>query len=133
MEGHTMGIKTSIVGQPTDNHVTVEAKYKNGYTQYYYVNKDKADSFQKELPKNKNKQYWISTGMLVGAVATAITVPGWIIKDSTKKLFKIGAEIISGLALGMLTSRISYNINTKVNQKFLDKYDAKEIKMNSNN
>ena len=71
--------------------------------------------------------------MLVGAVATAITVPGWIIKDSTKKLFKIGAEIISGLALGMLTSRISYNINTKVNQKFLDKYDAKEIKMNSNN
>ena len=124
-----MGLKTTIIGQPVNNHVTIEAEYKNGYKRYFHVEENKADSFQKELPKNNSKQYWISTGMLVAALCTALIVPGLFIKDKSKQVLKIATEIVTGLALGTGGSLLAFNINNKIFNKFLNKYDAKEIRM----
>lgn len=128
-----MAVKTNIIGETTNNHVTVEAKYNNKYSRYFHLNKDNADSFQKEFVKNNKKQYWISTGMLIAALATALTVPGIIIKDQSKKILKIITEIITGLALGTAGSVLAFKLNNNIFNKLLDKYDAKEIVMKSNN
>lgn len=122
-----MEIKTEVVGKIDNNHVQVKVAAKNYKPIYYKVPELEADSFQSEYKKHGKKAYWQSS--IFPAIGLAITMsPAYYFTRSIQnKALRMGINIVSGIAGGMLGLKASSSMAKKSYTNLLKKHNAEEL------
>ena len=128
-----MAFDSKISKRFDNGYVQVEICPPSGDIKYYKVPENKADEFQNEYKKHRNKADFISSGIMLAGVIVTLLPALYFTKQITNKTTKNIINIGAGITGGLLASFIGNKTEVKNHTKFLKKYDAETIDYSKKN
>jgi len=122
-----MSLTTAITKPLESGYVQVDAKEKNGYTQYYKVPYKNAKRFALELKQQDKILNRISNITFFTSIFTGVLGAYYFTKNMDSRFKQFMIQTASAITLAILSSLGIGKYAESEQQELLNKYKAKEI------